>query len=169
MSNKAKAAKSKTNETPASPGTDTAVATVPPVETPAKEYTLFSVAPVNSEATQKMRLLSIQILSPKKLPVGAHFTGKITGFCDSPVSTYKSRLINFEADNGMPFRFPCMAVIARCLNLTDGKKELTVAERTKRENEWLGKKLFVQYTGESTKAEEGKSKTKLYNVAVVED
>lgn len=156
-------------ETPAASGTpaaplETSTALTAPVK---RNYTLFNRA--DAAPTQsKLKVLSTTIVSPKDMEPGDWFEAKITGFSDSPVTTYKNRLIEFSDAQGRAFKFPCMAVIARCLGFIDGKEKISNKELKSRESAWIGRTLFVQFTGEKQGADHTKKPTKTFNVAEVE-
>ena len=52
-------------------------------------------------------VLNVRIVSPKDLPEGAFFVAQVMSFSDSPVTTYKSRLIKFSTtDQGGDLLLP---------------------------------------------------------------
>lgn len=122
----------------------------------------------NAAPPAKVKVLSVAIVSPKAMPIGASFTARVKGFRNSTVSTYKSRLIDFETvgENPVPFTFPCTAVIARSMGLTEGKTKLSDKERDAREAKWVGRVLYVRHTGEKQNPD-GKKSTQLFDVAEV--
>lgn len=113
------------------------------------------------------QVLNIRIVSPKDLPEGAFFVGEVLGFSDSPVSTYKSRLIKFKSATGAEFFFPCTAVIARSMGLKDGKADLTGPARDRAEKAWVGRWLLIRSAGRKASTDD-KAGVALFDVAEVE-
>ena len=138
-----------------------------PAVVPSRSYTLFRKDTPPAAASGKVKVLSTQIVSPKDMTPGDWFQAKITGFSESPVSTYKNRLIEFVTPDGSEFKFPMMAVIARCLGLVNGKKVMEGKEAEAIEKQWIGRTLLIQYTGEKQGQDASKKPTKLFNVAEI--
>lgn len=112
-------------------------------------------------------VLNVRIVSPKDLPEGAFFVAKVVSFGDSPVTTYKSRLIKFATQDGVEFFFPCTAVIARSLGMKDGKADLVGAARDRVEKTWLNRWLLIRSAGRKASTDD-KAGIALFDVAEVE-
>jgi len=112
-------------------------------------------------------VLNVRIVSPKDLPEGAFFVARVVSFGDSPVTTYKSRLIKFATNDGVEFFFPCTAVIARSLGMKDGKADLVGAARDRVEKTWLNRWLLIRSAGRKASTDD-KAGIALFDVAEVE-
>ena len=88
-------------------------------------------------------------------------------FSDSPVTTYKSRLIKFSTTDKVEFFFPCTAVIARSLGMKDGKSDLVGAARDRVEKTWLNRWLLIRSAGRKASTDD-KAGIALFDVAEVE-
>ena len=112
-------------------------------------------------------VLNVRIVSPKDLPEGAFFVAQVMSFSDSPVTTYKSRLIKFSTTDKVEFFFPCTAVIARSLGMKDGKSDLVGAARDRVEKTWLNRWLLIRSAGRKASTDD-KAGIALFDVAEVE-
>jgi len=82
-----------------------------------KIASLAAMFGANPDDEKKIKKLTLPpIVKPAEIMGGICIAGEIIDVVDSPVSTYKSKLLKFKHHSGNEFMFPATAVVKRALN-----------------------------------------------------